>query len=132
MQYLDYKDSNHQIHYDHTTFFYYGDIDLYQEQLKSLGLHVFDVILLAYACTQANSRLSFPDEFTRMCYEVNCYNTPQRAHLHTASLIYFSVKYHLRSKIGIDAVTGQLRKFTLDKYVYGRNKQSMSVFIRPL
>ncbi len=132
MQYLNHKDSSHQIHYDHSTFFYYGSIDLYQEQLKTLGLHIFDVVLLAYICLEADSTLVFSEEFTKLCYTVNCYNMLQRGHHHTASLIYFSVKNHIRSRIGIDAGSGQLRKFKLDNYVYGRNKQTMSVFIQPV
>lgn len=122
----------YQIHYDHSSFFYYGDIDLYQTQLRTLGLHVFDVILLCYLCLEAGSQREYIDEFTKMAYHANSANKMQRSHHHTASLLYFSVKNHINSRIGIDVVTRQLRKFKLDSYVYGHNKQTMSVFIRPV
>ena len=109
-----------------------GDIYLYQTILAPLCIDVLDIILLAHQCLSADSKLEFTEAFFNHCYEPPRHSIPAKEQYRAANMVYIGVKSNIKSKIGLDPTTNQLRKFKLVNYVFGQNKQSLSTFIQPL
>ena len=124
--------TGYHLHYSVTSQFVSGDIYLYQSILAPLGVNVLDVILMAFQCLSADSGLEFLQEFANYCFAPPRVSVPSRNEYRAAKLVYIGVKSNIKSKIGLDPKTEQLRKFKLEYYVFGPNKQSLSTFIQPI
>ena len=124
--------AGYHLHYSVMSQFVSGDIYLYQSILAPMRINVLDIVLLAHQCLSVDSGLEFSEEFFNFCFEPPRLSIPAKEQYRAANLVYIGVKSNIKSKIGLDPVTEQLRKFKLVNYVFGPNKQSLSTFIQPV